>query len=206
MAIKITRFNNGNELGEALKKKKIGFIRRVQDRPLILRFLTEPTEWISFKQAWIIKGQPPVIVTEDNEDEVAADIAEHKGRYSNKYLANAVNTETGESIVLEMPVTLARSVNRLYEKYGTLLEHDIEVSKEGTGTDTEYSAIPDGKTPRDLAKYEVYDLVEALEDQIGNSPKADDSSLDKAEDDDPAPFDKAEDEAPKRRVIKKKAA
>lgn len=164
---------------KGLKKKAQGayFWRVKADESLVVRFLTEPDEWITFFTYY--DGSQFHIVTDETPSNVSK---------STKYAANVVVVEEDKVVGLEMTKTLAQAVSKIYEKYGTLLDRDVELTREGSGKDdTVYSALPEDPVKMTLSKYEPLDLWDMLEKQIDGVDEDDD---DDDEDD--------EDEAPRR--------
>ena len=65
-----------------------------------------------------------------------------------------------------VPFQLKQSVmNTLiirFEKIGTLMDRDYEISQYGAGLDTAYDVMSESKQPRNLKKYELLDLEDIL--------------------------------------------
>lgn len=160
-----------------------GYLSRVPaDGSLTVRFLTEPIGWIEYWEHYdsVRKFYP---CTDDCPGCLEGD------RPSQRYLANAVDVSETRVIPLVMPKTMAASVLKKYEKYGTLLDRDYELTRSGQGYDTEYEVTPEIPTNMKLDRFDLLDLWEILEGQLG---MADDASDDDDDDDDvPAPKAKA---------------
>ena len=137
------------------------WLRRVpKDKTLTVRFLTEPEgNWVHFRETFSDGRSRPVA---DGEQ------LESGERASERWLANALDVDTDRVIPLVMPKTLARKLLLRYEKYGTIMDRDYELSRMGTGLDTEYDVEPDSKMARNLAKHELLDLLAVLEDAIND--------------------------------------
>jgi hypothetical protein len=166
-----------------------GYLSRVPaDGALTVRFLTEPIEWIEYWEHYdsVRKFYPcsdtcPGCLEGD--------------RPSQRYLANAVDVGETRVIPLVMPKTMAASVLKKYEKYGTLLDRDYELTRSGQGFDTEYEVTPEIPTNMKLDRFDLLDLWELLEGQLGNT--GDDDDVDDDDDDDvPAPKSKKRAPAP----------
>lgn len=168
-----------------------------KDGYLSVHFLEEPTEWYEFAQYYNQAESKFEIATEENEEKY-----EELGiRASVRFLANAINTETQEVIAVELPLTIVKTLVAFYERKGSLLEYNFDLSREGTGRDTEYQANSDGKELIDLDRFKKKDL-HAIILAMANKDSEEEVSAD-IEDDD----DDDEDEAPARparkRVVKK---
>jgi hypothetical protein len=87
---------------------------------------------------------------------------------------NAVDTSDNKVIPLVLPVTAAKPLVAMYEKYGTLTDRDYELVREGEGLETEYRALPESPQKMRLSKFERLDLIEFLEAQIGGDDDEDD--------------------------------
>lgn len=166
------------------------YLKRVPaDDSLTVRFLTEPTEWVTYFEHYdaVRKFYP---CTDDCPGCTEGD------RPSARYLANALDVAETNVIPLVMPKTMAASVLKKYEKYATLLDRDYELSRSGTGMDTEYDVTPEAPSKMNIARFDLIDLMEILEGQLA---MAENAESDDDEDDD-------EDEAPKARTRKKATA
>lgn len=201
-----------------------GFMKRVpEDSSLTVRFMTEPDGWVMFFEHYdaVRKFYPCV-------DDGCPGCAEGD-RPSQKYLANAVDVDENAVIPLLLAKTCASSVLKKYDKYGTLLDRDYEISRTGTGRDTEYEAIPESPRKMNLNRFEELDLWALVEAQLPSEEDDDDDDDDddrptrskrkgssssrkskpsRARDDDDEDEDDEddEDEAPRRRPARKPGA
>lgn len=153
-----------------------GYLARVPaDGALTVRFLTEPDEWITYFEHYdsVRKFYP---CTDDCPGCTEGD------RPSARYLANAVDVSETRVIPLVMPKSMAASVLKKYDKYATLLDRDYELSRTGTGLDTEYDVTPEPPTKMNLDRFDAIELMELLEEQL---EMADNANSDSDEDEKP---------------------
>lgn len=132
-----------------------------------VRFLTDSDEWQWYEEYWDTALGKPVLATEENEDEY-----EERGiRASIRYLAAAVSIADNREIAIKLPYSLAQDIKHaethyLEKKGWSLTDYDLELSREGEGTDTTYRYIFEGKSELDLTRYKVPDLFKILLDQL----------------------------------------
>lgn len=123
-----------------------------------VRFLQEPEEWAGYLEVWddtVNRGYP----LPDGEQ------APPDSRASQRYLVNAVDIENDKVIPLQMPKTLVKQLLSSYDIFGTMLDRDYFLMKQGSGTDTTYSAAADGPSKINMKKYakSMHDLEAVLE-------------------------------------------
>lgn len=167
---------------KSLKKKSGGgYLTRVPaDDSLTVRFLTEPDEWVEFLEHYDDTNKFYPCVEGDCPG------CDDKRTRSQRYLANALNVETGEVIPLCMPKSLAELVVKMHGKYSTLVDRNYELQREGKGKDdTSYAALPEAPTKIRVSRYEPIDLWARLEAQLISADEDDDDDED--EEDEPAP-------------------
>lgn len=152
---------------------------------VVVRFLAGPHKWESFEEFW--DGSSYVVLTDDNEDQVP-----EGRRPSVRYLAPVIDVKNNRVVAVKLPYTLAEKIALMEEKYEKkgweLTDYDIELQKEGSGTDTTYEALFDEKSDIDLDNYELPDLHALIEAQT--APKAEDVEPDIDDDEDVAPVKK----------------
>lgn len=194
-----------------------GAIQRIpKAAPLTVRFMDEPDRWFEFFEHYDPAAKKGSICVGDGcpacEDEI---------RVSKRFLANAVDQDRSVVIALAMPTSLVNTLLKKYDKFGTLLDRDYELAREGDGMDTEYDATPEGKTKFSPERYEPLDLGAILESEAAGSDDEEEED-DDADDEFLKPPKKAakkvaprraphssdddedEDEAPTRRRLAKK--
>jgi len=193
----------------------------IPEDPILVRFLQDPEDWIGYYEHYM-GSDAEIRYLPCTEGECCEDA---EGSPSYRYLANALITtdrKGGEVKALKIPKGLGESLGKMAHKFGTLLDRDYELSREGTGLDTRYSAIPETPSRLNLSRYKskMYDLLDLLEEvATGGSDEDpdDDDRLDsrskrgrptKSRDDvwdDEDDDDDDEEFTPKRRVTPKKS-
>lgn len=150
-----------------------GAITRIpKDAPLVVRFADEPDEWFEFFTHWDESksgnNKSSICVTSDCEG--CADGL----KQTKRFLANAIDVDNSKIVAVELPVTLVKLLLNRYDKYHTVMDRDYELTKNGTGKDTEYDAISEGKSRFNFDMYEKLDLSEILAEQTGGDDDDDD--------------------------------
>ncbi|QZE10851.1 ssDNA binding protein [Gordonia phage ChisanaKitsune] len=195
MALKIKAEKAGTikSLKASLKRGGAGsFIKNVpKDSGITVRFLTEPDEWVKYREYYSENTEPRYFPDVEGMD---PDFVADLDKPSTRYLACAVDVDSNEVIPIKMPKSLVESLMKKYDKYDTILDRDYELVKDGEGFDTSYEAIPEAPKRRNLKQFDVLDLMDVLEKQLPKELVGDD-------DDDEPPFDMDEDddEKPMRR-------
>ena len=123
-----------------------------------VRFLQEPEEWAGYLEVWddtINRGYP----LPDGEQ------APPDSRASQRYLVNVVDVDNDKVVPLQMPKTLVKQLLSSYDIFGTMLDRDYFLMKQGSGTDTTYSAAADAPSKINTKKYakSMHDLEAVLE-------------------------------------------
>lgn len=182
MAIKGGKVGTIKKLKTSLKKSEGGgFLTRIpKDDSLIVRFLTEPEEWIEYFEHYNDKLK----FFPCSDDCPGCDEGD---KPSKKYLARALDRADNRVIPLVLAKSLVTSLMRKYEKYNTIVDRDYELTREGDGMDTQYDAIPEAPTPFKASRYvdeEPTDIVAILEKQLDTMNAANSNDDD---DDDDAP-------------------
>lgn len=169
------------KLKKSLKKSSGGgmMITNIPAEGMMLRFITEPDEWVEFFEHYDEANKRMMLCTDDCE------YCAEKKRPSKRYLSNAVDVEDSKVVALKLPVTAASQVMKKYERYNTLLDRDYSILKEGTGLDTEYDVNPEAPSRFNMKKYEPFDLwdvlTKMLEDQSDDAEDAVDDDEDEEE-------------------------
>jgi hypothetical protein len=152
------------------------FLKRIPADGLTSRFLTEPDKWFKFFEHY----------DESREDDRYFPCTEDcpgcdEGLSSSKrYLVNALDVEDNRVVPLVLPASLASNLLKKYDKFGTMMDRNYDLSKSGSGFDTEYDALYDGPTRIKTSRYELLDLEAVLLAQLG----VDDDDEDEDDDDD----------------------
>lgn len=177
---------NAGEAGSVknLKKNlkrggKGGWLKRIPDDGITIRFLTEPDKWFKFFEHYDEARE------NDRWQPCTEDCAycEEGMNASKRHLANAYDTTDSRVIPLVLPTSLASTLLKKYDKFKTMMDRDYELSKEGTGFDTEYDLTWDNPKKLkgvDLAKLELLDLEQTVLNQLeGEEEDTDDDDKSK---------------------------
>lgn len=181
MAIKIKgrRMGSIRAVRNSVKKGSGQFIKGVPENGITVRFLQEPEEWFGFQEHFdetlnafypCVEGQCPG--------------CEQGLKASQRYLTNAVDIGEDKVIPLKLAKSLANRLMNKYDKYSTVTDRDYELTRSGTGFDTEYDL--DAEPPRRmvLTKYTLFDLEKVIEDAWKQAFENNDAD-DEGEDDPP---------------------
>ena len=178
------------------------YLKRIPaDDALTVRFLTEPTEWVTFYEHYdAVKKFYPC--TDDCSGCTEGE------KPSARYLANALDVSETKVVPLVMPKTVAASLLKKYDKYATLLDRDYELSRSGTGLETEYDVTPESPTKMNISRFDLLDLMETLEAQLEMSENTSDDDEDEDEEEEVVKKSPARGKAkaPARTVTKKAKA
>jgi hypothetical protein len=139
-----------------------GAIARVpKDAPLTVRFLEEPDRWFEFFTHYDQQAKKSFICVDGQCPGCDDDI-----RASKRLLTNAVNVDESKVVALELPISVVNILLKRYDKYGTVMDRDYELSRDGEGKETEYDCVAEGRSEFNFDAYELLDLGQILEDQI----------------------------------------
>lgn len=172
---------------QALKKsvKKSsggGMITRIpKDAPLTIRILQEPDRWFEYFEHFDTSTNKGYICIDGECPGCADDV-----RQTKRFLVNAVDVDKSTVVAVQLPTSLVTILLKRYDRNGTLLDRNWELSRSGAGLDTEYDAESDGKSKFNFDLYEPLDLGEVLQGQIANDGGEDE------DDDDTPPWEKDE--------------
>ncbi len=201
-------------ISAAKKSLKGGGNRIVKTIPendsITVRFLEEPDQFYGFYEWYNAEEKTfyPVVDGEELPDGVRA---------SFRYLANGYVVDDSAVRAVKMPKSLFEQIMARYEKHGTILDRDYELTRSGSGLDTTYMLTPEAPSKMNLKRFELLDLeailAKMLEDEDDD---ADDEPVKKTvgktaprqtvvDDDDEDDEDEDEDEAPVRRPVKRVA-
>ena len=186
-------------LKSSLKKGSGGsqYLSRVPaDDVLTVRFLTEPDGWHNYFEHYdAMRKYYPCTETD-------CPGCDEGDRPSQRWLANALDVAETKVIPLVLPKSLAGSVYKKYEKYATLLDRDYDLSREGSGFDTEYDATPDSPSKMNVRRFDLIDLAELLQQQLDMAEQAE-AGDDDDDDEDEVPVSKRGTPASRRRAAAK---
>lgn len=155
------KVGNLKRLKETLKSGDYLIKLIPKDGSITVRFLEEPENWVNYFEHYdqAMKKSYPCI------EEGSCPGCATDERRSSRYLANAVDVSNDKVVAIQLPKDLvSRLVNR-YEKYDTMMDRDYELSRTGSGLDTEYDCEAEPPMTRKLAKYKLVDLTDLL-DQV----------------------------------------
>lgn len=216
---KVKRLKNMGEVGSVKELKKSlkragssGSLYRIPSEGRTVRFLTEPDKWVKYFEHYDDSrtGDYNFPCVEGDCEGCNDGL-----RASKRYLANALNVEDTKVIPLVLPSSLVSNLLKKYDKFGTMTDRDYELTKDGTGFDTEYDALYDGPTKVKIDRYELLDLENTLVSLLDSEAEDDDEDEDekpakkkkKAKDDTPPweePSKKSGDKPVKKKGLKKK--
>lgn len=140
-----------------------GFIKFIpKNGSMNVRFIEEPENWVNYVEHYdqVARKSFPCSGERDCPGCVSGE------RKSSRYLANVVDLDDQQQRVvpLQMPKDLANRLVVKYEKWGSITDRDVELSRSGEGLDTVYdldASVPDRKR---IDKYQPLDLLQVLED------------------------------------------
>jgi len=144
------------------------WIRGVKaDEDLTVRFLTEPDEWYAYREHYDPDIHFFPCIGKDNDCPGCEHPSEKVQRTSRRYLANAVDVESGAVIPLKLTLDLATRLVARYERNGdTLRNRDYTLHRMGKGLDTTYDVTPEDKSKFDDSGLQMVDLEKALIEQF----------------------------------------
>lgn len=146
------------------KKTQFQWIKYVpKNSTMNVRFATEPEEWVSYVEHYdqILKRSYPC---DGNSGKCPGCV--QGDRKTNRYLTNAIDldNENGPKMVpLQLPKDLANRLVSKYEKWGTLTDRDIELSRDGEGLETVYDYDAAAPSRMKMDKFDLFDLEEVLQ-------------------------------------------
>jgi len=153
--------------------KNVGnFLSIPEDDSVIVRFLEEPFEWVSFQQHYM-GGYFPCVPSDCPGCE-----ATPPNIPSTKFLANVADrNDEDKPKVLIMAKSLVDTLRRRYEKRDTITDRDYELSREGTGRDTKYDAEAQDKehfSTRGVQLTDLYEFIDQMFDRAFGDEDDDD--------------------------------
>lgn len=190
MAIRGGKAKSMKTLKSSLKRKSSeNYLKRIPNEGITIRFMTEPDEFFEYYEYWDPSDKAYYPEVEGVEPNI-----EPGRKPAKRFLANAVDISEGKVIPLVLPATALAQLVKKYDKYGTILDRDYEINREGTGIDTEYDVTPEPASAMKMSRFKELDLQAVLESQLpGANEDEDEDEVDEDE----------EDEAPRRSAKRK---
>ena len=133
----------------------ITFVPEESKGTITVRFLTEPEEWLGYREIYdpIKKKSWPV-----PPDDSMPGSPEEDQRVTKRFLANAVNKEDDRVIAIKLPGSLVEQLLIRYERFNTMLDRDYLLGRTGSGMDTDYYCDAEPPTRFKSDKYTLLDL------------------------------------------------
>lgn len=183
MAIKVKQYKSIKTLKSSLKRNAASgsYLVGVPEDGMVVRFLTEPEEWLEYQEFFNENTNRSEIVTEDWVKPAGS-----SRNPSKRFGACVLNREGGEVVGVRLSSTIVQDLILYYEKYGTIMDRDYELIREGKGLDTRYKAIPEAPQRLRTDKYELLDIMGILE-SMASEGEDDDEEDDTEEDDEDVP-------------------
>lgn len=131
------------------------------DETLKVRFLQEPDDWHEAYHHYI--DQKFYWCSRRNCEHCDGGNRPRKAALANVVImASPRDGDVGRVVVMQMPPSLADQVLKRHEKFGTILDRDYDLSREGSGlNDTKYSVDYDDRKRRDLSRWDdkIHDIT-----------------------------------------------
>ena len=159
MAIKAKKLGSKKGFEKSLKGGGGKYALRVPPEGVVVRFLTEPEEWYEVEYHFDQDRQTsyPCVDGDCIGCEEGLDA-------KSRWFAVVYNVDDDRVTPFEMPKSVAKMLYKKYDRYNTITDRNYEVTKEGTGLNTEYDveAMP-AEHLRGQSKMEVPDLGDFLQ-------------------------------------------
>lgn len=126
-----------------------------------VRFIQEPEEFVNYIEHFdtVARKSYPC------NGEASCPGCRSDERKTARYLTNVVDLDNGNRVIaLQLPKDLTNRIVVKYEKWGSITDRDIELSRSGEGLDTVYDLDAGPVDRRSIAKYTPLDLDKVLED------------------------------------------
>jgi hypothetical protein len=170
---------NVKDLKKSLKSGSGSGAYGIREEGATYRFLHEPTDWLMYYEHYDSDRDDNKFIPCVDGCEYCAD----GNRASKRMLANALDVDADRVVPLKLPVSVATTLVKSYERRGTIMDRDYFLSREGTGLDTEYSVDAEAPSKKNIAKYDLFDLEKVLLDAFSGT--SDDDEDDEEEEDTP---------------------
>lgn len=172
MAVKIVgpgRLGSISAAKKSVKKSGNSLVRTIPaDQSITVRYLEEPSEWFGYYEYYdpSQKNFFPQVEGEDLPDGATV---------SFRYLANAYVVDDSAVRALKMPKSVVEQLIARYEKHGTVMDRDYELSRTGSGkNDTKYLVTPDSPSKMNTKRFELLDLEEIMQSLASSDDEDDD--------------------------------
>jgi len=137
------------------------FVQRIPEEGRQVRFLQEPADWVRFYEWFDEDAGHYKVVTQEMEDEK---IIPEGDTISKRFLTSAWDYDEEAVIPLALPASLAKALDKRYDRNHTLLDRDYDLTREGEKKNTEYTPFDDG--PSTFKIEEDGEMVKVTEDDI----------------------------------------
>lgn len=133
------------------------------DSSVKVRFLQEPTEgFMQFLEHY--DEERKAFVPAIDDDPLDNHPNERTRRASKRWLANVLNVEDGRVSIVKLNQDQVNRLLSRYARYGTLLDRNYELIRNGSGRDSRYDVDSDDPTQMDVSRFSdrIHDLTEYL--------------------------------------------
>lgn len=170
------------------------YMQRIPEEGRQVRLLQEPPDWVRFFE-WFDEsaGHYKIVTSEMEEEGVIPD----GDTISKRFLVSAWDYDEEAVIPLALPASLAKALDKRYDRNQTLLDRDYDLTREGQKKKTEYEAFDDGpstfkiEVDGEMVKVKeedmdemVLDLEEIVQALVDDQEEGDGDSDDDDDDDD----------------------
>lgn len=139
-----------------------GFIKFIpKNGSMNVRFIQEPEEWVNYAEHYdeVAKASFPCTMENDCPG------CRSDSRKSYRYLCNVVDRDDKDRVIaLQLPKDLANRLVIKYEKWGTITDRDIELSRSGEKLDTVYDLDASQPDRKNISGFQPQDLEKVLEE------------------------------------------
>lgn len=136
------------------------FIKFISEDGIMARLLDEPDGWVAFAEHYDEGGDLGYFPCVEGD----CPGCDAGGKATQRYLVPIIDVEEDEAVVLKVPKSLAQELVSKYDRRGTLLDRDYFFFKEGSGKNgTRYKVDDEDKKRRNVDKFEIPDLMAALQ-------------------------------------------
>lgn len=161
-----------DKLKKALKESNGGgkfFDRIAADSEMICRFISEPTDFISFEQHFMEDREPKSFPCNTGDCEGC-----DEGNQSSKiWVAPVLDVEANRVRALQLSKGVVDSLTKIFERRNTIMDRDIAIIREGSGKEgTKYTVDPLDRRRRDISDLEPPDIIGMIEAQLAEATGA----------------------------------